>query len=284
MDKGRAPRSGIPVLAGSHGNRRYPSPSRKKAECGAHQHLHGNTPTQPARGRGDEGISSGQPLERSVVGCEATSDPYADPAGHFPCPDGQEAAPWLEDCTTQTDQLDAVPQARVTQDGAKKVLATPAPEVEPVYPIRGTFSPLSGCSQVAVKRSLGPVDEVSFVFGRPASPCGERQTPPRLPGVRPSRTGGAATGISRKAGRAWSPCSDVPPARRGVNSVQRDSRRVLSPPPALRLGGAAEARAACETCSGCLVTLKRLALTLLFAEGGNLAQCQAQGSALVSEV
>ncbi|CAL1538563.1 unnamed protein product, partial [Lymnaea stagnalis] len=49
---------------------------------------------------------------------------------------------------------------------------TPTAISEKDYPIRGTISPLT--NTVAVKRSVGPVDEVSFVFGRPASPTSEQ--------------------------------------------------------------------------------------------------------------
>ncbi|XP_059172554.1 kinesin-like protein KIF26B isoform X2 [Physella acuta] len=148
------------------------------------------------------------------------------------------------------------------------------------YPIRGTMSPLSA---VAVKRSVGPVDEVSFVFGRPASPTGDTV-------VRPAQqynSAGLVRCMSPSAGRYMtghynprplSPSSDVLPIRRPGTYA---SRRVLSPPPQLGFGAAAEPRIhhqggiCCEQCNGCLVELKRQALRLMFPDtgaGSHLAQ------------
>ncbi|GFO04800.1 hypothetical protein PoB_003130500 [Plakobranchus ocellatus] len=158
------------------------------------------------------------------------------------------------------------------------------PQAEPDYPIRGTISPLS--SKMAVKRSVGSVDEVSFVFGRPASPTSEDQSAtqcsaPKYPSggysssqcMSPSGRVVGAYGYSRKLVRPRSPSSDVLPQRRS-HGMYRDSRRVLSPPPVLGVGSAAEPRihqqggACCEHCNGCLVELKRQALRLMFPDNG----------------
>ncbi|KAK3772669.1 hypothetical protein RRG08_016081 [Elysia crispata] len=283
-------------------------------------------------------------LERSVVGCESGSDPYADPAdltaeissGHFSRPDGQETITQPEHLRSvhapagcsQTEDFSEAPMgdkhqqasgppsgtavSHITQapevvgsgDACSKidsvcfaddgnVPVASIPEAEPTYPIRGTISPLSSCTKMAVKRSVGPVDEVSFVFGRPDSPSAEGQfavhySAPlysnngysRSRCISPAGIGYGARGFSRKSGRPRSPNSDVLPQRRGVEMC-RDSRRVLSPPPVLGVGSAAEARlvphgrACCDHCNGCLVELKRQALRLMFPDtgaDGHLAQ------------
>lgn len=158
--------------------------------------------------------------------------------------------------------------------------------VDADYPIRGTISPLT--SKVAVKRSVGPVDEVSFVFGRPASPtseqvmrCGSPQTFVN-PGIARCMSPSPARYIpGHYPSRPRSPSSDVLPRRRGVALGAYPDRRVLSPPPLLGVGAAAEPRIhhqggiCCEHCNGCLVELKRQALRLMFPDngtGGHLAQ------------
>lgn len=153
------------------------------------------------------------------------------------------------------------------------------------YPIRGTISPLS--NTVAVKRSVGPVDEVSFVFGRPASPTSEQAARGNGSHQQHYSNPGIVRCLSPSAGRYMSgsysarplsPSSDVLPMRR-VGTLT--DRRVLSPPPILGVGAAAEPRIhhqggiCCEHCNGCLVELKRQALRLMFpdnGEGGHLAQ------------
>ncbi|XP_035824100.1 uncharacterized protein LOC101851541 [Aplysia californica] len=152
------------------------------------------------------------------------------------------------------------------------------------YPIRGTMSPLT--NKVAVKRSIGPVDEVSFVFGRPASPMmsGEqvmRCSSPQMKNLGLARCMSPSTGryVSGYSSRPMSPSSDVLPVRRALSSGGQPDRRVMSPPPVLGVGTAAEARIhqhggiCCEHCNSCLVELKRQALRLMFPENGSgLAQ------------
>ncbi|CAG5123013.1 unnamed protein product, partial [Candidula unifasciata] len=151
------------------------------------------------------------------------------------------------------------------------------------YPIRGTISPLT--NKMAVKRSLGTVDEVSFVFGRPVSPTNEhdiRCNPPQSftnPGIARCMSASPARYIPGYClQRPMSPNSDVLPVRRGI---VLGARRVLSPPPVLGVGAAAEPRMhnqggiCCEHCNGCLVELKRQALRLMFPDndsGSHLAQ------------
>ncbi|CAG5125156.1 unnamed protein product, partial [Candidula unifasciata] len=148
------------------------------------------------------------------------------------------------------------------------------------YPIRGTMHPLT--NKVAVKRSVGPVDEVSFVFGRPASPSNEPamncSTPKTYtnPGIMRCMSPSSIRYISGPySSRPMSPSSDVLPARRVLPGADYPDRRVLSPPPLLGLGAAAEPRIhhqggiCCEHCNGCLVELKRQALRLMFPDNGS---------------
>ena len=246
--------------------------------------------------------------------------------GHFPLPDGQESLACTGDPKTSLDKPSAagvgqnvphdtdfpVPSAEdsalsgrrgegredvepaepgVAQEvgvgGRQDCPRNVSAPAEPDYRILGTISPLSSCSKLAVKRSVGPVDEVSFVFGRPSSPSaaagqnsaleytvsGSGYSRNRC--LSPSGITLGSRGFSRRSGRPRSPSSDVLPQRRGFESY-KDTRRVLSPPPALGLGSAAEARmvyqqggaACCESCNGCLVELKRQALRLMFPDTG----------------
>lgn len=147
------------------------------------------------------------------------------------------------------------------------------------YPIRGTIHPLT--NKVAVKRSVGPVDEVSFVFGRPASPTSDsamNYSPPKAysnPGIARCMSPSPMRYMSGQyQSRPMSPSSDVLPNRRNMPTGDFPDRRVLSPPPLLGLGAAAEPRIhnqggiCCEHCNGCLVEFKRQALRLMFPDSG----------------
>ncbi|GFR91811.1 LOW QUALITY PROTEIN: hypothetical protein ElyMa_004337500 [Elysia marginata] len=373
-DRGRPSRSGIPTPVGSHlanragpghhvtgqhhiystpdsvggtaarrgrGDTHYHSPSRSTARQSsprsssrhAHNHLHGNA----HEGRHNKGADRKDDLlERSVVGCESSSDPYADPddltlvkptPGRLARPDGEETLTWPEEANGQFDKpmtaesageksafypdravslTDAEEPAAKEKVGGGQQTAPVGPpsgtaqgvavtssgrggevagslenrSIQSDYPIRGTISPLSGCSKVAVKRSVGPVDEVSFVFGRPASPGPEAQIAYPSSGyfrnrcVPASSLGFGARGFPRKSGRARSPSSDVLPARREgleASRARASARRVLSPPPALGSAMAecrllSQGRASCDQCNSCLVELKRQALRLMFPD------------------
>lgn len=121
------------------------------------------------------------------------------------------------------------------------------------YPIRGTMSPLT--NQIVVKRSIGPVDEVSFVFGRPASPRSERAATRCL------------SPISDK--RSFATSSDILPLKNSHSHGER------YPQPSVGVGGGGNMGGIlCENCNSCLIDLKRQALRLVFPDN------EAKGPAL----
>lgn len=120
------------------------------------------------------------------------------------------------------------------------------------YPICGTISPLS--DHIQIKRSIGPVDEVSFVFGRPTSPSCD-------------------TGLRRVMSpphidkRPMSPASDIVPAKKSQSSYYRRFVQPTIDDEKLLHGGVF-----CEHCNSCLIDLKRQALRQMHSEYGRGGQ------------